>query len=107
MRRAPGEVPNCAYMRQCSTALVVLLHVTSSVSLLANVLPLPLSSSMHALPLLLMASSLADALLLRRGEGTLLVGGANAPPQILKNNSLGLNFTIYAPSLIQVYAPTR
>jgi hypothetical protein len=36
-----------------------------------------------------------------RGEGTLSVGGANAPPQIfLKNSSFGLNFTIYAPSLI-------
>jgi len=37
-----------------------------------------------------------------KGEGTMSVLGANAPPQIFKNSSFDLNFIIYAPFLTSI-----
>jgi hypothetical protein len=45
--------------------------------------------------------------MLAQGRRYTICRDANAPPKIWKNSSFDLNFTIYAPFLIQAYAPTR
>lgn len=42
-----------------------------------------------------------------RGKATLSIGGANTPLNFEKTSGLNSDFTIYASSLTQAYAPTR